>query len=68
VEAARGVIRHAFGALGCRALFAGHHPQNTESMRLLEKLGFRHTHDELYPPTGLMHPSYLLQPPAGGEG
>ena len=28
----------------------------------LRKLGFRYTHDELYPPTGLRHPSYLLAP------
>ena len=67
VEAARGVIPLAFGALGCSALFAGHHPRNLESKHVLEKLGFRHTHDELYAPTGLMHPSYLLEPPAGGE-
>jgi len=25
-----------------------------------EKLGFRFTHEELYPPTGLMHPGYAL--------
>lgn len=66
-EAARAVIGFAFGTLGCRALFAGHHPRNTGSKRLLEKLGFHHTHDELFAPTGLMHPSYLLQPPSGGE-
>jgi hypothetical protein len=24
------------------------------------RLGFVHTHDEFYEPTGLMHPSYLL--------
>jgi hypothetical protein len=29
---------------------------------VLEKLGFRHTHDELYPPTGAEHPSYRLTP------
>lgn len=59
-EAARATIEYAFDTLRATALFAGHHPQNTTSRRLLEKLGFRHTHAELYPPTGLEHPSYLL--------
>jgi hypothetical protein len=43
-----------------RALFAGHNPANQASRELLARLGFRYTHDELYPPTGLMHPSYRL--------
>lgn len=60
VEAGRAVIAHAFDHLGARALFAGHNPANTASRAMLSKLGFRYTHDELYPPTGLMHPSYLL--------
>jgi [ribosomal protein S5]-alanine N-acetyltransferase len=33
-------------------IFAGHHPENEGSGRLLAKLGFVYTHDELYPPTG----------------
>ena len=41
------------------ALFAGHHPQNVASQRLLTKLSFRYSHDELYPATGLSHPSYF---------
>jgi hypothetical protein len=28
---------------------------------VMNKLGFRYTHDEFYPPTGLNHPAYLLQ-------
>jgi RimJ/RimL family protein N-acetyltransferase len=62
-EAGRAVISHAFDALGAKALFAGHHPENRASRRVLEKLGFRMTHEELYPPTGLMHPSYWLERP-----
>lgn len=58
-EAARAVIAHAFTTLDAKALFAGHNPHNTDSARVLEKLGFTYTHDELYPPTGLEHPSYL---------
>jgi len=59
-EASRAVIEYAFGSLGATALFAGHHPTNEPSRQLLLKLGFVRTHEELYPPTGLMHPSYLL--------
>jgi len=63
-EAARAVIDHAFGALGARSLWAGHHPQNVRSRRTLEKLGFSYVKHQLYPPTGLMHPLYRLLPPA----
>jgi ribosomal-protein-alanine N-acetyltransferase len=59
-EAARSTVEHAFETLGALALFAGHHPRNLGSKRVLEKLRFRYTHDQLYPPTGLQHPSYLL--------
>ena len=41
-------------------MFAGHHPDNQASRRLLTRLGLRYTHDERYPPTGRDHPSYLL--------
>lgn len=51
---------YAFNTLGVKGLFAGHNPANEASRRLLEKLGFRYTHDEYYPPTGLNHPSYRL--------
>ncbi|HEV2387806.1 MAG TPA: GNAT family N-acetyltransferase [Candidatus Acidoferrales bacterium] len=63
-EAARAVILFAFETLGAKGLFAGHHPANAPSRHLLEKLGFRFTHEEFYPPTGLQHPSYSLLPPA----
>jgi [ribosomal protein S5]-alanine N-acetyltransferase len=59
-EAGAAAVAFGFGALGAAALFAGHHPANATSRRVLEKLGFRFTHEELYPPTGLNHPSYLL--------
>jgi RimJ/RimL family protein N-acetyltransferase len=60
VEAGRAVIGYAFDQLAAIGLFAGHHPDNTASRRVLGKLGFHYTHDELYLPTGLMHPSYRL--------
>jgi [ribosomal protein S5]-alanine N-acetyltransferase len=62
-EAAQGVIAFAFEALEVEGLFAGHHPENAASERLLRKLGFRYTHQEIYPPTGLLNPSYLLKNP-----
>jgi [ribosomal protein S5]-alanine N-acetyltransferase len=62
-EAAQAVIAFAFNTLDLKALFAGHHPENTASERLLRKLGFRFTHQEIYPPTGLLEPAYLLTSP-----
>jgi [ribosomal protein S5]-alanine N-acetyltransferase len=64
-EAGRAVVNFAFERLAAKGLFAGHHPANAASRRVLEKLGFRFTHEEFYAPTGLKHPSYLLiRPPA----
>ena len=59
-EAARAVIQFAFSDKGATAVFAGHHPDNETSRRLMKKLGFQFTHEELYPPTGRLHPSYIL--------
>ena len=59
-EAALAVLDHAFNRLGAASVFAGHHPENAASRRLLTKIGFTYTHHEFYPPTGLDHPSYLL--------
>jgi RimJ/RimL family protein N-acetyltransferase len=60
-EAARATIALAFETLGATALFAGHHPQNEGSRRVLDKLGFRKTGTALYPPTGVEHFSYRLE-------
>ena len=62
--AARAVISYGFGALGAEALFAGHHPLNEASRRVLLKLGFIYVCTELYQPTGLMHPNYWLGKPS----
>jgi RimJ/RimL family protein N-acetyltransferase len=59
-EAARAVVAYAFTTVGARTLVAGHHPENLASRRVLEQLGFRHTGDAGYAPTGLDHPSYEL--------
>jgi [ribosomal protein S5]-alanine N-acetyltransferase len=63
-EASRAVIGHAFKSLRARGLFAGHYPENHASSKVLEKLGFRFTHEESYPPTGRMHRCYMLELPA----
>ena len=60
LEASQAIIKYAFEHFGVAGLFAGHNPANEASRRVLEKLGFRFTHHEFYPPTGLKHPSYLL--------
>ncbi len=65
VEAAKAVIQYAFDVLQADILFAGHHPQNVASRRVLEKLGFAYIGDEFYAPTGRNHPSYLLKKPEG---
>ena len=62
-EAASCAIDYAFKVRGALAIFAGHNPENSASRALLVRLGFAHTHDEFYEPTGLQHPSYLLTRP-----
>jgi RimJ/RimL family protein N-acetyltransferase len=62
-EASRAVISYSFEILGASRLYAGHHPQNAASRALLTKLGFKFSHEELYPPTGLNHPGYFLERP-----
>jgi RimJ/RimL family protein N-acetyltransferase len=58
-EASHAVIEWA-RAHDFAALIAGHHPLNQASKRALVRLGFSYTHDELYPPTGLLEPCYSL--------
>ena len=59
-EAGRAVVEYAFKVLGAGSLYAAHHPQNAASGRVLGKPGFRFTHEEIYPPTGVMHRAYRL--------
>ena len=62
-EAAKAVIDHAFSSIICaKKLYAGYHPENVVSGKLLKKLGFVYSHDEYYAPTRLKHPSYFLSP------
>jgi [ribosomal protein S5]-alanine N-acetyltransferase len=60
-EAAAAVVRWTFGELGRDRLYAGHHPENRASQRVLAKLGFQRAGEKFYPPTGLIHPWYELR-------
>lgn len=60
-EAAERVIEYAFSCINAKELHAGHNPKNTASQALLLKIGFVPTGEEFYPPTGLMHPSYVMK-------
>ena len=60
-EAGTKVIDYAFNQLKVNDLFAGHNPLNSASKKMLEKLGFKYSHDEFYEPTGLNHPSYFYK-------
>lgn len=60
LEAATAIIQYAFDKLSATKLFAAHSPDNINSKKILEKLGFQYVGDEFYKPTELYHPSYLL--------
>jgi ribosomal-protein-alanine N-acetyltransferase len=62
-EAARAVVEYAFGPLGFEALFAGHHPENDTSRRLLTRLGFTQIGTHFFARTALQHPWYRLDRP-----
>lgn len=57
-EAAKVVINYAFDFLNASDIFAGHNPNNINSKKVLERLGFHFIGDEYYAPTRLYHPSY----------
>ena len=64
-EAASGALLYARRKLRLSKVYAGHHPDNRASGRVLKKLGFEFIETVFYEPTGLMHPSFvrhLLQP------
>lgn len=67
-EAALAAIDYCFTDLGAAKLYAGHHPQNEASKKLLGKLGFACIGERYYEPTGLHHPAYELFPKVGRDG
>jgi [ribosomal protein S5]-alanine N-acetyltransferase len=60
VEAGGAAIAYGFGRLGARAIFAGHHPENAASRKVLLKLGFCYAGDAVFPETGMLEPTYRL--------
>ena len=60
-EAAAAAAAFAFDRPETRRLFAGHHPENRASERVLRKLGFRYARHVFYAATGLLHPLYVLE-------
>lgn len=62
-EAARGALEYAWKTLQLSKVYAGHHPDNRASEKILTKLGFELLESLFYEPTGLMHPSYVRRAP-----
>jgi [ribosomal protein S5]-alanine N-acetyltransferase len=62
-EAALGALKYAWKELQLSKVYAGHHPNNRASERVLRKLGFEFIENVFYEPTGLMHPSYICMAP-----
>jgi RimJ/RimL family protein N-acetyltransferase len=60
-EAALAVLEYAFSTLGIETIFAGHHPSNDASRRVLGKIGFVYVGDEFYAPSGVMEPIYVFR-------
>lgn len=60
-EGAEAVIDYSRHSLKAEKLYAGHHPQNEASKKVLEKLGFWYIGNNYYEPTGLYHPSYEMK-------
>lgn len=60
-EVGTALIQYVLQDLGMKNIFAGHHPENYASKKMLEKLGFHYVKDEFYEPTSLYHPSYLYK-------
>jgi [ribosomal protein S5]-alanine N-acetyltransferase len=60
VEASRTILKHAFTVLGATGLFAGHHPENLASARVLLRLGFRFAGMQFYEPFNADEPTYRL--------
>lgn len=57
-EAAKFCLTYAIEMLKADNIYAGHHPENESSRKLLIKLGFNAFCTEFYEPTGLYHPLY----------
>ena len=63
-EAGFGTLEYAWEKLRLSKVYAGHHPGNRASKKILKKLGFEFIGNVFYEPTGLMHPSYVCKAPS----
>jgi ribosomal-protein-alanine N-acetyltransferase len=55
-----GAIGYGFNTLHAEALMAGHGPGHANSQKLIERLGFRFSHEEPWGAEGKLHPFYRL--------
>jgi RimJ/RimL family protein N-acetyltransferase len=62
-EAGFAALEYAWEKLRLSKVYAGHHPDNRASEKILKKLGFEFIGNAFYKPTGLMHPSYVCKAP-----
>jgi len=60
-EAARAVIAYTFAMYAPKKLAAGHHPENLNSKKVMEKLGFAYSHHEPFTDLGIEIPYYMLE-------
>lgn len=58
-EAGKRAVEYAF-TLPINRIFAAHHPENSASQNVLEKLGFEFSHMEYYEPTEVYDRAYFL--------
>ena len=63
MEAGQGALEYAREKLQLSKVYAGHHPDNRASEKILNKLRFEFIGNVFYEPTGLMHPSYVCKAP-----
>jgi RimJ/RimL family protein N-acetyltransferase len=59
-EAGRAVLQAGFGLSQLEEVLAYTHPENTASIRVLEKLGFEHIKEQYYPKLTMELPVYQL--------
>ena len=60
-EAGKAILEYAMKHTDATSIFAGHHPDNVASGKVLLKLDFTQTGTDYFEPTGLMHPSYIIK-------
>ena len=61
MEASSFCISYSLNIIKNDQIFSRHHPENTNSAKLLQKLGFKLVDNLFYEPTGLIHPFYKYE-------